>query len=54
MDKTQIAFLKQLLKSIGETEEKVSDSLAKKDAEKFNKSKKLFIEIQNKISEVVK
>lgn len=46
--------LNQLVRSLEEAEIKLKESYRKKDADKFNKSKRLIIQIQTKISEVVK
>lgn len=49
-----IPFLSQLVKSLEETKLKLEKAYEKKDYESFNKSKKFMLEIQRKISEVIK
>ena len=49
-----ILFLNQLVKTLEELELKLEDNYNQKDYENFNKSKKLILEIQRKISEIVK
>ena len=49
-----ILFLNQLVKTLEEVELKLTDSYNKKDYENFNKSKKLILSVQRKISEIVK
>jgi len=49
-----ILFLNQLVKSLEEGELMLKDSYHKKDYENFNKSKKLILQVQKKISEIIK
>lgn len=49
-----VLFLDQLVKSLEEGELMLEDSYHKKNYENFNKSKKLILQIQKKISEIVK
>ncbi len=49
-----IPFLNQLVKALEETESKLEKAYEKKDYENFNKSKKFMLQIQRKISEVIK
>jgi len=54
MKKEDIPFLNQLVNTLEEAELKLEEAYRTKDYEKFNKSKKLMLQIQKKISEVVK
>ena len=49
-----IPFLNQLVKALEEAELKLEEAYEKKDYEDFNKSKKFMLQIQRKISEVIK
>lgn len=49
-----ISFLSQLVKTIEEAGLKLEEAYDKKDYESFSKSKKFVLEIQRKISEIVK
>ena len=49
-----IEFLNQLIKALEEAELKLEEAYEKKDYENFNKSKKFIMQIQRKISEVIK
>jgi len=52
--KEDIPFLNQLVKALEEGELKLEKAYEKKDHEDFNKSKKFMLQIQRKISEVIK
>ena len=54
MIKEDIPFLNQLVKALEETELKLEKAYEKKDYESFDKSKKFMLQIQRKISEVIK
>ena len=54
MIKEDIPFLNQLVKALEETELKLEEAYEKKDDESFNKSKKFMLQVQRKISEVIK
>ncbi len=49
-----IVFLDQLVKSLEEAELSLEEAYDKKDYEKFNKSKRFILEVQKKISEIIK
>jgi len=53
-EEADVLFLDQLVKTLKEVELKLEDSYHKKDYENFNKSKKLILQIQKKISDVIK
>ena len=53
MNKGNILFLNQLVKTLEEAELKLEETYNKKDYENFNNVKKLVIQIQNKMSEVL-
>ncbi len=52
--KEDIPFLNQLVKALEETELRLEKAYEKKDYEDFDKSKKFMLQIQGKISEVIK
>lgn len=54
MEKEDISFLNQLVTSLEEARLKLEESYNKKDHEKFNKSRKLVLELQKKISEILR
>ena len=54
MEKEDIEFLNQLVKSLEEAEPKLEEAYKNKDYETFNKLKKFILNIQKKIFEVVK
>ena len=54
MKEEDIEFLSQLIKALEEAELKLEEAYEKKDYENFNKSKKFIMQIQRKISEVIK
>lgn len=54
MKKEKAVFLNQLLKSLVQTEKVLESSYENQDLEKFNKSKKMLIEINRRIWEVIK
>ncbi|MBA7683810.1 hypothetical protein ES703_92195 [subsurface metagenome] len=49
-----ISFLNQLVETLEEAGLKLEDAYNKKDYENFNKSKKLMIQLQKEISEIIK
>jgi len=49
-----ISFLNQLVETLEEAGLKLEDFYNKKDYENFNKSKKLIIQLQKEISEIIK
>lgn len=54
MKKGDIPFLNQLVKALEEGELKLEEFYNKKDYENFIKVKKFILQVQEKISEVVK
>ena len=52
MKKEDVGLLIQLVQTLEEVELKMENFYEGKDAEKFNKAKKLILQIQNKIDEV--
>lgn len=54
MEKEEILFLDQLVKSLDEAEKKLEKAYEKKDYENFNKTKKIMLRIQNEISNMLK
>jgi len=54
MEKGDIEFLIQLVKSLENAELKMEEYYHKNDYENFNSSKKIIIHIQKKISEMAK
>ena len=54
MEKGDVEFLIQLVKSLENAELKMEEYYNKKDYENFNSSKKIIIRIQKKISEMTK
>lgn len=53
MKERDVSFLNQLTHSLEETTARLEDAYEKKDYESFNKSKKMIMQIQEKISEVI-
>ncbi len=53
MKRDDIPFLNQLIKSLDEAIPKLEKTYKKKEAEKFNETKKVVIDIQQKISEIL-
>jgi hypothetical protein len=47
----EFAFLKQLINSLNESFTKMQESYEKRDYEEFNKSKKMFLNIQKNIQD---
>jgi hypothetical protein len=54
MEKEEILFLDQLIKSLEEAEKKLEKAYEEKDYGSFNKSKKIMLKIQNEISKILK
>jgi len=54
MEKRDIAFLVQLVKTLEEAESQLETSYSQKNHEKFNKIKKLMLSINEKMSGVLK
>ena len=54
MKREDIEFLSQLIKALEEAGLKLEEAYEKKDYENFNKTKKFIMQIQRKISEVIK
>lgn len=54
MQKSDISFLNQLVKSLEEAEMNLEKSYNKQDFDNFNKSKKMMLRIQNQISDMLK
>lgn len=54
MEKGDLEFLNQLVDSIQEAGDKLEKAYDKKDYEKFDKIKKFILQVQRKISEVLK
>jgi|TARA_Y100000310_G_scaffold340754_1_gene437627 hypothetical protein len=54
MKEEDISLLNQMVETLKEAETKLEEFYNKKDHEKFNQSKKLILQIQEKISEVLK
>jgi len=53
MQKQNLIFLKQLVLSLEEAEEKLERAYDKKDFDEFNKIKKFILQTQKKISEIL-
>lgn len=49
-----MAFLRQLIESLEDSERKLEEAYNKKDAYEFNKVKKFMLEIQKQIAEGLK
>ena len=54
LTKEEISFLNHLIKSLEESGLKLEEYYMKKDYEKFKNIKKFMLEMQKKISEIVK
>ena len=54
MKKEDIIILSQLVKTLEEIEPKLEESYNKKDFEEFNKLKKLMLNLQKKVSIILK
>jgi len=54
MDKEDISFLNQLIKSLEEAESNLEKAYKKEDYENFNKSKRVMLKIQKEISNILK
>ncbi|VVB83931.1 Uncharacterised protein [uncultured archaeon] len=54
MNREDILFLNQLIKSLGESGDMMEQSYKKGDYENFNKSKKIMLRIQKEISDAIK
>ena len=54
MKKSDVPFLNQLVRALEEGESKLEEFYNKKDYENFAKAKKFILQVQKKISEVVK
>ena len=54
MDKENISFLSQLIKSLEEAESNLEKAYKKGDIENFNKSKRIMLRIQKEISDIIK
>lgn len=53
MEKGDISFLKQLVKSLEEAEEKLKKAYDKKDREEFNSVKSFMLKIQRQIGDAI-
>ncbi len=53
MEKDNIIFLNQLIESMEEAEKILESSFKEKDAEKFNKSKRFILDVQEKIEGIL-
>jgi len=54
MKKEELAFLNQMVDSIEKATIKLEESYEDKEFEKFNQAKKLILNIQRRISEILK
>jgi len=54
MEKKEVLFLNQLIRSLEEAEKNLEKTYEKRDYENFNKSKKIMLRIQAEISEILK
>ena len=54
MKKEDFLFLNQLIASLEEAERNLERAYEKRNYEKFNKSKKIMLRIQNEISNIIK
>jgi len=48
-----VTFLNHLIKTLEEAELKLEEAYDKKDYENFNRTKKMMLQIQKKISEII-
>ncbi len=53
MKKEGVILLEQMIKSLEEANDILDEAFQKNDAQKFNSAKKLILQIQNKISEII-
>jgi hypothetical protein len=53
MQKGDISFLKQLIKSLEDAESKLKKAYEKKDSEEFNEVKSFMLKIQKQIEETI-
>ena len=54
LGKEEVTFLNQLVKTLEEAESKLEQAYEKRNHENFNRLKKLILQVQKKISEVIK
>jgi hypothetical protein len=54
MKKEDILFLNQLIASLEESERNLERAYERRNYEKFNKSKKIMLKIQNEIFNIIK
>jgi hypothetical protein len=54
MKKEEIVFLNQLIASLEEAEKNLEKTYEKRHYDRFNKSKKIMLRIQNEISNILK
>jgi len=54
MKEEEISFINQLVEGLEEAESKLEKSYKKKDSKNFEKSKKIMLDIQKKISGAIK
>lgn len=54
MKKESVQFLSQLVLSLDEAEAKLENAYGENNIENFNKAKKLILQINRKIAEVIK
>lgn len=54
MEKDDVSFLKQLVSSLEDAEDKLEEAYKKGDSEGFNKVKKFMLGVQRQIKEVLK
>jgi hypothetical protein len=54
MEKGDVPLLEQMIKSLEEANDILNESYNKNDSQKFNKAKKIILQIQDKISEILK
>jgi hypothetical protein len=54
MEKEDVAFLKQLIESLEDSERKLEEAYKKRDAAEFNNIKKFMLELQSQIAGALK
>lgn len=54
MEKERVEFLNQVIKSLRQASDSLDESYKRNDPQNFNKAKKLILQIQEKISEIIK
>ena len=54
MEKEEIYFLNQLIRAVEEAEDKLEVAFEKKDYKNFSEIKKFILNVQEKISEILK